>query len=321
MIEALAGLPLEFSPGTAFNYSVATDVLGHIVEIAGGMTLSAFFHRRLLGPLGMRDTDFFVPDGKRGRFAACYLSRENRLTTWDDGLKTAHYAGPPKLESGGGGLAGTAADYLRFARMLLNRGELDGVRYLSPKSVQLMTQNHLPGKAEIADLMASSDMFSETGYRGVGFGLGVAVMQDLAHAALPGSIGEYGWGGLAGTFLLRRSGRRHDHGLHDASDRQPGAADAVAPACAGPGLFGDGREFCVTLPTSAMGGLDPPILEERPAQRGKSVQWTDLSDERREPKRAATPSSGTKLDGRLRAGHGENIYSATSRVTGALFFR
>ena len=202
MIEALAGLPLEFSPGTAFNYSVATDVLGHIVEIAGGMRLSAFFHQRLLGPLGMRDTDFFVPEGKRGRFAACYLSRDNRLTTWDDGPKTVHYAGPPKLESGGGGLAGTAADYLRFARMLLNQGELDGVRYLSPKSIQLMTMNHLPGKAEIADLMASSDMFSETGYRGVGFGLGVAVMQDLTHAALPGSIGEYSWGGLAGTFFF-----------------------------------------------------------------------------------------------------------------------
>jgi CubicO group peptidase (beta-lactamase class C family) len=202
MVEALADLPLEFSPGTAFNYSVATDVLGHIVEIAGGMRLSEFFHQRLLGPLGMRDTDFFVPEDKRGRFAACYLSREDRLTTWDDGVKTARYGASPKLESGGGGLVGTAADYLRFARMLLSKGELDGVRYLSPKTIQLMTINHLPGNAEIADLMASSDMFSETGYRGVGFGLGVAVMQNLAHAAIPGSLGEYTWGGLAGTFFF-----------------------------------------------------------------------------------------------------------------------
>ena len=202
MIEALAGLPLEFSPGAGFNYSVSTDVLGHIVELVSGMSLSQFFHQRLLGPLSMRDTDFFVPEDKRGRFAACYLSRDDRLTTWDDGVKTARYAAPPKLESGGGGLAGTAVDYLRFARMLLNRGELDGVRYLSPKSVQLMTMNHLPGNAEICDLMASSNMFSETGYRGVGFGLGVAVMQNLSHAALLGSIGEYTWGGLAGTFFF-----------------------------------------------------------------------------------------------------------------------
>jgi CubicO group peptidase (beta-lactamase class C family) len=202
MVEALAGLPLEFSPGAAFNYSVSTDVLGYIVELVSGMSLSQFFHQRLLGPLGMADTDFFVPEDKRKRFAACYLSREDRLTTWDDGIKTARYGAPPRLESGGSGLVGTAADYLRFTRMLLNQGELDGVRYLSPKTVQLMTMNHLPGKAEICDLMASSDMFSETGYRGVGFGLGVAMMQDLAHAALPGSIGEYTWGGLAGTFFF-----------------------------------------------------------------------------------------------------------------------
>jgi CubicO group peptidase (beta-lactamase class C family) len=202
MIEALAGLPLEFSPGTAFNYSASTDVLGHVVEIVSGMSLAQFFHGRLLGPLGMSDTDFFVPEDKRSRFAACYLSRDDRLTTWDDGVKTTRYAGPPKLESGGGGLAGTAADYLRFAQMLRNKGELDGVRYLSPKTIQLMTMNHLPGKAEIADLMPASDMFNETGYRGVGFGLGVAMMQDLSHAALPGSLGEYSWGGLAGTFFF-----------------------------------------------------------------------------------------------------------------------
>jgi len=202
MVEALAGLPLEFEPGAAFNYSVSTDVLGHVVEIVSGMSLSAFFHQRLLEPLGMVDTGFFVPEDKRARFAACYLSREDRLTTWDDGVKTARYGAPPKLESGGGGLVGTAADYLRFARMLRNEGELDGVRYLSPKTIQLMTTNHLPGNAEIADLMPASDMFNETGFRGVGFGLGVAVMQNLAHAALPGSVGEFTWGGLAGTFFF-----------------------------------------------------------------------------------------------------------------------
>ncbi len=202
MMRLLAALPLEFSPGEAFNYSVSTDVLGHVIEQASGMSLRQFLHARLIGPLGMTDTDFFVPQDKRQRLATCYWSNNDRLGLWDDGVKTMRYGSPPKLESGGGGLAGTAADYLRFARMLLNRGELDGVRYLSRKTVELMTMNHLPGGAEIADLMPASNLFNETGYRGVGFGLGVAVMQNLSHAALPGSIGEYNWGGLAGTFFF-----------------------------------------------------------------------------------------------------------------------
>ncbi len=202
MVRQLATLPLEFSPGTAFNYSVSTDVLGHVVEIVSGTSLRDFFKSRLLDPLGMADTDFFVPEDKRERFATCYWSKDDRLALWDDGVKTMRYAGVPPLLSGGGGLAGTAADYLRFASMLLNQGELDGVRYLSPKTVALMTMNQLPGNAEIADLMPASNLFNETGYRGVGFGLGVAVMQNLAHAALPGSIGEYTWGGLAGTFFF-----------------------------------------------------------------------------------------------------------------------
>jgi CubicO group peptidase (beta-lactamase class C family) len=202
MMQALAGLPLEFTPGTAFNYSVSTDVLGRVVELVSGMNLRDFFHQRLLGPLGMTDTDFFVPEDKRNRLATCYWSKDDRLALWDDGARTMRYATQPLLLSGGGGLAGTAADYLRFARMLLNKGGLDGVRYLSPKTVALMTMNHLPGNAEIADLMPASGLFNETGYRGVGFGLGVAVMQNLSHAALPGSIGEYSWGGLAGTFFF-----------------------------------------------------------------------------------------------------------------------
>jgi len=150
----------------------------------------------------MTDTDFFVPEDKRERLATCYWSKDDRLALWDDGVKTMRYAALPPLLSGGGGLAGTAADYLRFTRMLLNQGELDGVRYLSPKTVTLMTMNQLPGNAEISDLMPASNLFNETGFRGVGFGLGVAVMQNLAHAALPGTLGEYTWGGVAGTFFF-----------------------------------------------------------------------------------------------------------------------
>ncbi len=136
MMRLLATLPLEFSPGEAFNYSVSTDVLGHVMEIASGQRLSEFFHRRILGPLGMGDTGFFVPEDRRQRLATCYWSKDDRLALWDDGVKTMRYGAPPALESGGGGLAGTASDYLRFARMLLNKGELGGTRYLSPKTVR-----------------------------------------------------------------------------------------------------------------------------------------------------------------------------------------
>jgi CubicO group peptidase (beta-lactamase class C family) len=202
MIAALQTLPVEFSPGEAWNYSVSTDVLGALVALLAGMSFADFVRQRILEPLGMADTDFFVPPEKRERFATCYLMKDERLALWDDGLKTMRYAVPPQLQSGGGGLTGTAADYLRFCRMLLNKGEVDGIRLLSPKTVAMMTTNHLPGGAEIADLMPSSDSFSETGYRGVGFGLGVAVTQNLVRAALPGSTGEYGWGGVAGTFFF-----------------------------------------------------------------------------------------------------------------------
>jgi CubicO group peptidase (beta-lactamase class C family) len=202
MVAALEGLPLEFAPGAAWNYSVSTDVLGYLVQLVSGIGFADFVRARILAPLGMADTDFFVPEAKRDRFAACYYSKDGRLALWDDGLKTLRYAVPPKLESGGGGLTGTAGDYLRFCRMLLGGGALDGVRLLSPKTVALMTANHLPKGGEIADLAPAPGAFNETGFGGVGFGLGVAVMQDLTRAALPGTPGEYHWGGLAGTFFF-----------------------------------------------------------------------------------------------------------------------
>ena len=201
MMAQLAKLPLEYSPGDAWIYSVATDVAGYLVELVSGQSYAAFVRQRILAPLGMTDTDFLVPEGKRGRFAACYTFKDGRLELFDD-PQTSKYLAPPKLESGGGGLAGTAGDYLRFCRMLLGKGSLDGVQLLSPKTVALMTANHLPGAAEIAQLSPAADVFNESGYRGIGFGLGVAVTLDPVRAGIPGTPGEFTWGGMASTTFF-----------------------------------------------------------------------------------------------------------------------
>ncbi len=201
MIAQLEQLPLEFSPGTAWNYSVATDVVGYLVEKLSGQSFGDFVRSRILTPLGMNDTDFYVLSEKQARLASCYYAKAGKLLLYDDGRKST-YANPPALESGGGGLAGTAADYLRFCRMLLGGGALDGARLLSPKTVALMTMNQLPGGKEMTELMPSTTMFNESGYSGVGFGLGVAVTTNLRHTGLPGTVGEYGWGGAAGTYFF-----------------------------------------------------------------------------------------------------------------------
>ncbi len=201
MIAQLAKLPLEYSPGDAWIYSVATDVVGYLVELVSGQGYAEFVRRRIFSPLGMTDTDFLVADIKSDRFAACYAFKDGKLELFDDPQRS-NYLAPPKLESGGGGLVGTAADYLRFCRMLLGRGSLDGVQLLSPKTVALMTANHLPGAAEIAKLSPAADAFNESGYRGIGFGLGVAVTLDPARAGIPGTPGEFTWGGMASTTFF-----------------------------------------------------------------------------------------------------------------------
>jgi CubicO group peptidase (beta-lactamase class C family) len=201
MIAQLEKLPLEFSPGEAWNYSVATDVVGYLVEKVSGEKFSDFIRGRILGPLGMTDTDFFVPAEKRNRFAACYYVKEGKLLVYDD-PQNSLFADPPKLESGGGGLCGTAADYMRFCRMLLGGGALEGVRLLSPKSVALMTMNHLPGGRQMTEMMPDTTAFNESGYSGVGFGLGVAVTANLPATGLPGTVGEYSWGGAANTYFF-----------------------------------------------------------------------------------------------------------------------
>ncbi len=199
MMDQLSRLPLEFSPGTAWNYSVSIDVMGYLVEKVSGMSFGDFLRTRLFGPLGMTDTDFFCPPEKIERFCSCYFPspKDGRLKLQDDAGKTS-YAAPPKLEAGGGGLVSTTHDYMRFCRMMVNGGELDGVRILSPKTVALFSLNFLDGGQDLA-AMAPAGAFSESGYDGVGFSIGCGVTVDVARTRLPGSVGEYFWGGAAST--------------------------------------------------------------------------------------------------------------------------
>jgi CubicO group peptidase (beta-lactamase class C family) len=199
MIAKMARLPLEFSPGTAWNYSHSTDVLGYLVGKISGHTFEEFLRAHLFEPLGMHDTSFQVPAGKESRLAACYAATpKNPLVLFDDPAKST-YLQPPTMISGGGGAVSTAADYLRFCRMLLNGGSLDGVQILSPKTIELMTLNHLPDGKDLPAL--SRSLFSEVTYNGVGFGLGFAVTLDTARTMLAGSIGDYFWGGAASTYF------------------------------------------------------------------------------------------------------------------------
>jgi CubicO group peptidase (beta-lactamase class C family) len=198
MIEHLAMLPLEFSPGTQWNYSVAIDVMGYLVQKLSGTSFGEFLRTRLFEPLGMMDTGFWCPPEKIDRFASCYMPRpDGGLQTQDDAGKST-YAAPPSLESGGGGMVSTAHDYLRFCAMMLNGGSLDGVQILSPKTVALFSLNHLPGNKELAD-MAPPGNFSESGYSGIGFSIGCGVNIDVAKTRLPGTLGEFFWGGAAAT--------------------------------------------------------------------------------------------------------------------------
>jgi CubicO group peptidase (beta-lactamase class C family) len=197
MVDELATLPLEFSPGTRWNYSVSTDVCGHLIEVISGQRLDAYLKEHVLQPLGMTDTSFVVADDRTKRFAANYQrTRDDRLALIDDPAKSAYRE--RTFFSGGHGLVSTAPDYFRFASMLLNQGELDGIRLLGRKTVELMTMNHLPDGQDLTNL-AFPGMFSETGYYGVGFGLGFSVMQSPARAMIAGTPGEFAWGGAAGT--------------------------------------------------------------------------------------------------------------------------
>lgn len=197
MVDDLANIPLEFSPGEAWNYSVSTDVLGYLIGRISGMPFEQFLQQMIFDPLGMVDTGFFVSPDKAHRLAACYAADGKGGMILQDDPATSSFLSPPSLISGGGGLCSTAADYLTFCRALLNRGELGGVRLLGPKTLALMTSNHLPGGRDLTQL--SKSLFSEATYAGVGFGLGFSVTLDPAQTMIPGSPGEYAWGGAATT--------------------------------------------------------------------------------------------------------------------------
>ena len=196
-VRDLAAQPLLVHPGTAWNYSLGLEVAGRVIEVVSGQTFREFLKERIFDPLGMVDTDFYVPDEKLDRFAVNYApTPEGGMMVVDD-PETSAYRKPPKVEMGGSGLVATAGDYLRFAQMLANGGELDGVRVLGPQTVALMMNNHL-GSAYGPSPMSSLNLdmgMSE----GMGYGLGGYSITDTGLTGLPASAGTYGWGGAAST--------------------------------------------------------------------------------------------------------------------------
>ena len=195
----LSKLPLEFEPGTAWTYSVATDVLGHVIELVSGVSLREFFEQRIFGPLDMHDTDFRVPPAKRQRLAACYVRRPGELLGLPNPSFEGDLTAEPKFLSGGGGLLSTVHDYLRFCNVILGSGQYGSVRLLQPESLALMTTNHLPGGHDLPTV--ARGVFANSSYAGIGFGLGFATTIDPSSAALRGNRGDAFWSGMANTFF------------------------------------------------------------------------------------------------------------------------
>lgn len=195
MVQALVELPLVCQPGSRWRYGLAHDVLGYLVELISDMPFDVFLEQNIFGPLGMQDTCFTVPAEKHARFAAVYGPAEGGGLVRVDTPDVNRYLQPRRFLDGGGGLVSTATDYLRFAQLLLNGGELDGTRLLGRKTVELMTRNQLP--AALLPFEPGAVEFE----RGFGFGLGVRVLLDAAASGVLGSEGEYGWGGAANTVV------------------------------------------------------------------------------------------------------------------------
>ncbi|MGP4007311.1 serine hydrolase domain-containing protein [Streptomyces sp. 4N124] len=193
-IDVYASLPLQFEPGTQWNYSVASNVLGRVIEVVSGQSLDEFYKKRIFGPLGMQDAGFQVPAEKAGRLSELYGETEGGGIEPIPGLPLH---GRPRFLSGSGGMVAGAYDMHRFMELLRRRGELDGVRLLAPETVDLMTSNHLPGGADLRSFGAPPH--KEPGNEGVGFGFNVSVVIDPARTQAPSGLGTYGWSGVATT--------------------------------------------------------------------------------------------------------------------------
>ncbi len=215
MIEELAKVPLEFSPGTAFNYSVSTDVVGYLVGKISGQPFEQFLRTRIIDPLGMVDTDFMVPAAKASRFAACYAATPDGRMTLQDDPQTSGFLKPAGFVSGGGGLVSTAADYLRFCRMVLNGGALDGVRLVSPEDAGADVDESPAGRQGAAGSVGLAVLGSDVWRRRLRprlrclFEPGASDDPGIARRRLLGRSGEH--------VLLGRSARTSDRHLHDAA--------------------------------------------------------------------------------------------------------
>jgi len=197
-VSRLAEVPLEFTPGTAYHYSVATDVIGYLVQKISGVPFGEFLRSRIFEPLGMVDTGFNCPPEKLDRFTSCYVAQPGGPLALDDDALASSFASPPNMESGGGGLVSTMHDYVRFCRMLLNGGELDGVRLLSPKTVKLFSTNLLPRGSNVED-MAFYPTAGQDSLRGCGYSVCCATTIDLGGRRMAASLGEFFWSGAAAT--------------------------------------------------------------------------------------------------------------------------
>ncbi|MEY3622869.1 MAG: hypothetical protein RLZZ407_428 [Pseudomonadota bacterium] len=201
MIDTLAQIPLEFDPGTQWNYSVATDIVGILVERISGLSLPEYFQTHIFAPLGMADTFFHVPTDKASRIPDGYgFDPEAKMKLLDKAGSESAWANGWTFNSGGGGLASSISDYHRFCRMLLNGGALDGAQILSPKTIELMTANHIPGGQDLTQM--SKSLFSEAEMAGIGFGLGFATTIDSAATLAPCSNGDFYWGGMYSTAFF-----------------------------------------------------------------------------------------------------------------------
>ena len=197
---AWAQLPLVFQPGSEWNYSVATDVLGRLVEVVSGQSLDEFFRTRIFEPLGLADTAFWLEGAALDQLAALYTAEPGTKKAVRNEAFGAIGRAKPACLSGGGGLVSTPHDYHRFTQMLLNEGELDGARLLGPRTVRLMRGNHLPGGKDLAEI--GRPLFAESPFDGYGFGLGFSILENPVKARSLGSTGEFAWGGAASTAFF-----------------------------------------------------------------------------------------------------------------------